>query len=211
MSKYLDEAGLAELWRLIQIEDGKTLSNANKNVDDIKGQANGLATLDEAGKVPPSQLPSFVDDVLEYDSLSAFPTTGETGKVYVAKDTNKTYRWSGTQYTTIGGDLALGETSSTAFAGDRGKAIEDNYAKLTDSGQVITAGGLKLGADKHIFIGNKGSIGNDGIVCGNAIYEIVCNVLDDDEYIFRITDGGNALTDQNTVALTNAEIDNICK
>lgn len=56
------------------------------------GVANGVASLDSSGLVPSSQLPSFVDDVLEYDSFSDFPPTGESGKIYVAKDTNKTYR-----------------------------------------------------------------------------------------------------------------------
>lgn len=55
------------------------------------------------GKVPSSQLPSYVDDVLEFANLSAFPATGETGKIYVALDTNKTYRWSGSAYVQIGG------------------------------------------------------------------------------------------------------------
>lgn len=57
-----------------------------------KGSNNGVATLDSTGKVPSGQLPSYVDDVLEYNSLSNFPATGETGKIYIAKDTNKTYR-----------------------------------------------------------------------------------------------------------------------
>lgn len=55
------------------------------------------------GKVPPKQLPSYVDDVLEFANLAAFPVTGETGKIYVALDTNKTYRWSGSAYVQIGG------------------------------------------------------------------------------------------------------------
>jgi len=54
-----------------------------------------IATLED-GKVPASQLPSFVDDVLEYDTYNSFPETGETGKIYVSTDDNKTYRWSGT-------------------------------------------------------------------------------------------------------------------
>lgn len=53
------------------------------------------------GKVPASQLPSYVDDVLEYANTAAFPTTGETGKIYVALNTNKTYRWSGSGYVEI--------------------------------------------------------------------------------------------------------------
>lgn len=66
-----------------------------------KGVANGIASLDAAGKVPSSQLPSFVDDVEEYANLAAFPVTGETGKIYVAIDNGKTYRWSGSVYTEI--------------------------------------------------------------------------------------------------------------
>ena len=53
------------------------------------------------GKVPASELPSYVDDVVEYASVSAFPATGEQGKIYVALDSNKCYRWSGTEYIPI--------------------------------------------------------------------------------------------------------------
>lgn len=81
------------------------------------------------GKVPAAQLPSFVDDVLEYDSVSAFPATGEAGRIYVAKDTNLAYRWSGTQYVEISPSLALGETATTAYPGDRGKAAADLAAE----------------------------------------------------------------------------------
>lgn len=78
------------------------------------------------GKVPASQLPSFVDDVSEYANLAAFPATGESGKIYVAQNTNKTYRWSGTGYIEISASLALGETSATAYRGDRGKIAYDH-------------------------------------------------------------------------------------
>lgn len=91
-----------------------------------KGTANGVAELDANGKVPSSQLPSYVDDVLEYDKLSSFPSTGETGKIYVALDTNKTYRWSGSSYVEISPSIALGETASTAYRGDRGKIAYDH-------------------------------------------------------------------------------------
>ena len=66
-----------------------------------KAQPNGLATLDGSGLIPSNQLPSFVDDVLEFADLASFPGTGETGKIYVALDTNLTYRWSGTVYIEI--------------------------------------------------------------------------------------------------------------
>lgn len=68
-----------------------------------KGAANGVASLDGTGKVPSAQLPSFVDDVLEYANQAAFPGTGTTGVLYVALDTNKVYRWSGTVYVEISG------------------------------------------------------------------------------------------------------------
>lgn len=78
------------------------------------------------GKVPASQLPSFVDDILEYANLAAFPATGETGKIYVALGTNLTYRWSGSAYVEISPSLALGETSASAYSGDRGKTAYDH-------------------------------------------------------------------------------------
>ena len=95
------------------------------SVEDKLGQPGGIATLDPEGKVPSSQLPSFVDDVIEVDSYDNLPTTGEAGKIYVTKDTNLTYRWSGSRYIEISASLALGETSSTAYAGDKGKATTD--------------------------------------------------------------------------------------
>ena len=102
----------------------------------IVGTANGIAQLDLTGKVPASQLPSFVDDVLEYDTYGDFPLEGETGKIYIAIDTNMTYRWSGTQYTMIASSLALGETSSTAYPGDKGKANADKLATIESGAQV---------------------------------------------------------------------------
>lgn len=66
-----------------------------------KGEANGYASLDSTGKVPSTQLPSYVDDVLEFANLAAFPGTGESGKVYIALDTNKVYRWGGSTYVEI--------------------------------------------------------------------------------------------------------------
>ena len=96
------------------------------------GVAKGVATLDENGLVPSSQLPSYVDDVLEYDGLNAFPQPGETGKIYVDLSTNKTYRWSGTTYVVISDTIALGSTSSTAYPGSSGVALENRIDDLND-------------------------------------------------------------------------------
>ena len=104
-----------------------------------KGTASGVAELDANGKVPSSQLPSYVDDVLEYSAKSSFPATGETGKIYVDTTTNKTYRWSGSAYVEISESLALGETSSTAYRGDRGKAAYD-HSQITNGNPHGTTG-----------------------------------------------------------------------
>lgn len=123
--------------------NGKPLSaNVTLGADDVgaipateKGANNGVAELDETGKVPSSQLPSYVDDVIEgYLSGGKFykesghttEITGEAGKIYTDLVTNKTYRWSGTTYVEISASLALGETSSTAYRGDRGKIAYDH-------------------------------------------------------------------------------------
>lgn len=112
-----------------EIEDRKagdtTITNSLNAFISTKGQPGGLAELDSTGKVPTAQLPSYVDDVLEFSTKAQFPQTGETGKIYVSKDTNLTYRWTGTQYLEISQSLALGETPSTAYPGDKGKANRD--------------------------------------------------------------------------------------
>lgn len=112
-----------------------------------KGSAGGVAELDANGMVPSAQLPSYVDDVLEYASLSAFPVTGESGKIYVAQDTNKTYRWSGSAYTEISKSLALGETSSTAYRGDRGKTAYDHSQVTSGNPHNVTAAEVGARAD----------------------------------------------------------------
>ena len=85
----------------------QTTGDSTVKVMSQKAATDNFARLVD-GKVPESQLPSYVDDVVEYDSKSAFPATGEEGKIYVDKSTNLTYRWSGSTYIQVGGgDLAL--------------------------------------------------------------------------------------------------------
>lgn len=100
-----------------------------------KGTAGGVAELDGSGKVPAAQLPSYVDDVIEgylsdgimYEEEGHITQiTGESGKIYVDLATGKTYRWSGSAYAVISETIALGETSSTAYRGDRGKAAYEH-------------------------------------------------------------------------------------
>lgn len=109
----------------ILIGDTSELNNKVQEFIDSKGAPNGLASLNESGIIPSAQLPSYVDDVIEVDTFSNLPGTGESGKIYIVQDTNLTYRWSGTAYVEISKSLALGETSSTAYPGDKGKATTD--------------------------------------------------------------------------------------
>lgn len=125
------------------IVDGVTSALAGKVDTSLVGSANGVAELDSNGRVPSSQLPSYVDDVLEYADLAHFPETGETGKIYIADDTNKTYRWSGSNYTEISESLALGETSSTAYAGNKGKANADAIAAIKDGTNIDSFGDVE--------------------------------------------------------------------
>lgn len=139
---------------------GYTPLNSN-----LKGTVNGVAELDANGKIPSSQLPSYVDDVIEgylYNSKfykeSAHTTviTGETGKIYIDLSSSKTYRWSGSAFAEISASLALGETSSTAYRGDRGKTAYDHSQaahapsdaeKNQNAFSNVTVGSTNIAAD----------------------------------------------------------------
>lgn len=109
----------------LNLENVDNTSDLNKPISSAAQTAlNSKADL-VAGKVPSNQLPAFVDDVLEFANLAAFPPTGESEKIYIALNTNLTYRWSGSTYVEISQSLGLGETASTAYRGDRGKAAYD--------------------------------------------------------------------------------------
>ena len=138
----------------------------------LKGVANGLATLDASGKVPSAQLPSYVDDVIEHINKASFPTTGESGKIYIDQTTNLTYRWGGTAYVEISQSLALGETSSTAYAGDKGKQNATDIAALktgkadkatTLSGYGITDAYTKTEVNTKLTDGSVTKIGTKDV------------------------------------------------
>lgn len=120
MGDFLDKAGLEKVKAKI---DAALATKLNAS---LKGAANGVAELDANGNVPSSQLPSYVDDVVEYLGIENFPATGEIDKIYLDTITDKTYRWSGSRYVEVSESLALGETSGTAYRGDRGKAAYDH-------------------------------------------------------------------------------------
>ena len=142
---------------------GVTVSQIGAISISQKGVANGVATLDSTGKVPSTQLPSYVDDILEYDNMSSFPSTGESGKIYTDISTGKIYRWSGSTYTIISDTLALGETSSTAYRGDRGKiAYDHTNNKSNPHGVTIEQIGAASSSHTHNYLPLSG-----GTMTGN--------------------------------------------
>ena len=125
----------------------KIIQFCNEAIEAKRGVANGIASLDGDGKVPASQLPSYVDDVLEgyyvdethfaekYIEDAPVYYTPEKGKIYVdiSESTDysgKTYRWSGTKYSVISETLALGEVTGTAYDGGKGKKTTDTVNSL---------------------------------------------------------------------------------
>lgn len=126
-----------------------------------KGQINGYAELDSTGKVPSTQLPSYVDDILEFANYASLPVIGETGKIYVTLDTNKTYRWSGTNYVEISESLALGETSSTAYRGDRGKVAYDHSLLTSGNPHNVTKSDIGLSNVPNTDATNPANITQD--------------------------------------------------
>lgn len=135
------------------------------------------------GLVPSNQLPSFVDDVLEFSNLASFPTTGTTGKIYVATDTNFSYRWSGSTYIQIiSGNFILNQTSSAqpssgfwidgvGRVGSLGIGIAPSYplhiSGHTSSISVTTSHSINSGAH---FIANAGQGTFFGSTITNAGY-----------------------------------------
>lgn len=135
--------------------ESKVIYNAlNSKLDtSLKGSANGIAELDSNGKILESQLPSYVDDVLEgyyynnnfyEDSAHTELITGETGKIYIDLATNKTYRWGGSTYVLISETITLGETSSTAYRGDRGKIAYEHSLVTSGNPHNVTKSDIGL-------------------------------------------------------------------
>ena len=137
------------------LEDHVHPTDTSRLAASLKGTANGVAELDENGKVPSSQLPSYVDDVIEgyywdgsffYDighTIEIYPP--ESGKIYIELNSGKTYRWSGSAYVEISASLALGETSSTAYRGDRGKTAYDHSQLTSGNPHNVSKSDVGLG------------------------------------------------------------------
>ena len=145
-------------------DTAKPVSTAQQSALDLKQNtsaknvANGYAGLDATGLIPSTLLPSYVDDVLEFANLAAFPATGEAGKIYTAIDTARIYRWSGSVYTEISpspgstdsvpeGGVNLYYTQARADA----RAAAALAARNLTAGTGLTGGGT-LAADRSFAV-----------------------------------------------------------
>lgn len=157
-----------------------------------KGAINGYASLDGAGKVPSTQLPSYVDDVVEVANFAALPATGETGKIYITLDTNFVYRWSGSVYVKISEPNAVwgsitGTLSNQTDLQNALNAKVNNTRTLTINGTEFD-----LSANRTYNVGTVTSVGGTGTVSGLSLSGTV-------------TGSGN-LTLGGTLALTSSDV-----
>lgn len=120
----------------------KAASKPSYSISEISGN---LPVARLSGVIDSANLPSYVDDVLEFDSFAKFPTKGESGKIYTALDTNKIYRWSGTTYVVISDTITLGTTHGTAGYGDESRAAY-NHSTTIGNPHKTTKADLGLGS-----------------------------------------------------------------
>ena len=169
---------------------------------------------DESGTIRSALLPSYVDDVLEFSTRDAFPAVGEGGKIYLAADTNLSYRWGGSEYVIIAQSLALGETSSTAYRGDRGKIAYDHSQtshRLSIAGLEVSALGGSIATDALASALSIPELRNavaahigDGSIHITADERTAWNKIASYFYIDERT--GNLVTDRNVIIRKNLTV-----
>ena len=161
----------------------------------------GMSATKLTGTIPQANLPSYVDDVLEYNGQSNFPEEGESGKIYVDTSTNRTYRWGGSSYVEISSSLALGTTSSTAFRGDYGNIA---YQHATAKGSAFASGLYKIttNAQGHVTAATAvtksdiTALGIPGDISTNTTYTLTKS---DSTITLKGSDGSStSVTDANT-------------
>lgn len=208
-------------------DTAKPVSTAQQSALDLKqntsgkNAANGYAGLDATGLIPSSLLPSYVDDVLEFANLAAFPATGETGKIYTAIDTARIYRWSGSVYTEISpspgstdsvpeGGVNLYYTQARADA----RAAAALAARTLTAGTGLTGGGT-LAADRSFAVaygtaagtaaqGNDSRLSDTRTPTDNTVS--TAKIQDGAVTSAKIADGTIATADIADGAITTAKI-----
>jgi hypothetical protein len=187
-------------WTLAEIGAQAALGFTPENSAN-KGAVNGYASLDAAGKVPSTQLPSYVDDVLEFANLAGFPATGETGKIYVAIDTNKSYRWTGSVYVEIQAspgttDSIVEGSTNLYFTNSRARAA----ISMTNSG---TFGGATYNSATGVInVPNYTIAGLGGQPLATNLTSLAGLTFASTSFV-KMTAAGTFALDTNTYALTN--------
>ena len=201
--------------------DGKLASS-------LKGAANGVAELDSSGLVPTSQLPSYVDDVLEYANASSFPGTGDTGKIYVALDTNDIYRWSGSAYVKVSDAVSTADqatalatartislsgdvTGSTSFDGSANVSITATIADDSHNHVISNVDGLQTALDGKLATAGGTVTGavtfSDNITAsfgGGSDLQIFHDSASTHSFIKEVNAGGSLRILGNDVQIQNA-------
>ena len=214
--------------KALQDGDGATISSTYIKAS-TKGVANGVASLDANGRIPSSQIPSAVDEIIEgylyngvfyADSSHTEALTGETGKIYVDLSTNKTYRWSGSLYVEISESLAIGTTTGTAYDGGLGAQLASDVSSLQTTVNAIP--NTYVSKESPIVNGCKGSIGytngnvnttiSYGGTNGNIIYNTTFSAKNDEAYIMTSHTENNVeirsrfIVKQNEIILETASL-----
>ena len=151
---------------------GLTTALSGKQDTSAKGAANGYASLDASGLVPSTQLPSYVDDVIEAANLAALPATGETSKIYVALDTGKIYRWSGSAYVEI--SPSPGSTDSVT-EGSTNLYFTNARADTRADGRITAATGVSIQAYSANLVGFAAKSAPSGAVVGTTDTQALTN------------------------------------
>lgn len=204
----LDPAIAADIVEIVAhtvhgLADGYTTTQADARFQLVsqKGIANGYASLDSSGQIPSAQLPSYVDDVLEYANFANFPATGVSGKIYVTTDTNKTYRWSGSTYIEI--SASPGSTDSVAegttnlyFTTQRAR---DAFTQST--GITITNGAIATTITQYTDTSARAAISYQS---GSAGYNNSTGVISIPTNNTQLTNGANYITIDSAIAMAIA-------
>ena len=145
--------------------DGSSNVNVVTTVDSV------AASAITSGTINADRLPSYVDDVLEYANLAGFPVTGTTGKIYVALDTNKTYRWSGSVYIYITSGAVdsvngmTGVVNITAISGNSGTATALQNTRTFSATGDVTATAQNFNGTSNLVLPLV--LANSGVTAGS--------------------------------------------
>ena len=215
-------------WAKAENKPSYTASEVGAIPSTEKGANSGVATLDASGKVPATQLPSYVDDVIEgyykvadgkFYEEDTYTTeiTPESGKIYSDLSTNKTYRWGGSAYVQLDAGLALGETAGTAYEGSKGKANADAITAIKDGSTIDSFGDVETAlADKISKSSTAGLVKNDGTIdttIGINVSTLNTNVATLQSYMPSGVSAQNTLITEGTVnnrLATKVDASNLC-